>query len=56
MPICPLCNAIVPVPRNQSPDLVISSHIDNECKWDSNCQKIYINRCTQPGCKKKEVF
>ncbi|CAD5220881.1 unnamed protein product [Bursaphelenchus xylophilus] len=56
VPICPLCEQPVPVGKNESPDLIVGSHIDNDCKSDPARQKrAYKNRCSKKGCKKREV-
>lgn len=38
VPVCPLCNKPVPVTRGVSPDVVVGSHIDNDCKSDRATQ------------------
>ena len=58
VPVCPLCNAPVPVPRGQTPDIVVGRHIDDDCQSDpakEKRNKIYTNRCSNKGCKTKEV-
>jgi len=58
VPVCPLCNQPVPVPRGQSPDSLVGMHIDRDCKSDPAKAKrgqIYKNRCTKIGCKKAEL-
>ncbi len=49
VPICPLCNQAVPsLNRDQSPDRVVSDHIDRDCKSDpalKKRQKVYSNKC-----------
>lgn len=57
VPVCPLCNALVPSKRNDPPDLAVSHHIDNDCKADANSRKkIFVNKCSSKGCKNKEVI
>ncbi|XP_044289550.1 AN1-type zinc finger protein 2A [Varanus komodoensis] len=58
VPICPLCNSPIPVRKGESPDAVVGVHMDRDCKRDSVLQKpkIFVNRCFQPGCKKKEMM
>ncbi len=60
MPICPLCNQVVPLQhRDQSPDRVVSAHIDRDCKSDpalKKRQKIYSNKCSLTSCKQREVI
>jgi hypothetical protein len=34
VPICPLCNQPVPFKRNELPDILMSAHIDRDCKSD----------------------
>lgn len=58
MPVCPLCGKPVPVARGELPDVVVGRHIDMDCKSDpalSSRGKIYTNRCSVRGCKKREV-
>lgn len=53
VPVCPLCSEPVPTPRGISPDMTVGQHIDQYCK--SNKTKIFTNRCSFRGCKKKEL-
>lgn len=53
VPVCPLCSEPVPTPRGVSPDMTVGQHIDQYCK--SNKTKIFTNRCSFRGCKKKEL-
>lgn len=53
VPVCPLCSTPVPTPRGISPDMTVGQHIDQYCK--SNKTKIFTNRCSFRGCKKKEL-
>jgi hypothetical protein len=57
VPVCPLCNQPVPVARGETPDFRVGQHIDRDCKSDPAVakRKIYANRCSLDGCKKKEV-
>lgn len=34
VPICPLCDQPVPFKRNELPDIMMSAHIDRDCKSD----------------------
>lgn len=54
MPVCPLCLEPVPTPKDMSPDVTVGRHIDQFCKSES--RKIYTNRCTMQGCRKKELM
>jgi len=60
VPICPLCNQAVPLQhRDQSPDRVVSAHIDRDCKSDpalKKRQKVYSNKCSFNSCKQREVI
>ncbi len=59
IPLCPLCNQPVPYKRDQIPDIVMSAHIDRDCKSDpaeERRRKIYSHRCSKQNCKQKEVF
>ncbi|CAK9806419.1 AN1-type zinc finger protein 2B [Anthophora plagiata] len=57
VPVCPLCNAPVPIKRGDPPDIAVGQHIDNECQSDLNKpnRKIFSNRCSSKGCKIKEI-
>lgn len=54
VPACPLCGEPVPTPRGVSPDMTVGQHIDQYCKSDKT--KIFTNKCTFKGCKKKELI
>lgn len=54
MPVCPLCMEPVPTSKDDSPDMTVGRHIDQFCQSES--RKIYTNRCTMKGCKKKELM
>lgn len=60
IPICPLCNQAVPYEyRDQSPDRVVSAHIDRDCRSDPARQKrekIYTNKCSISTCKQREAI
>ncbi len=42
VPICPLCNQPVPFKRNELPDILMSAHIDRDCKSDPAEVIIYV--------------
>lgn len=46
VPVCPLCNAPVPVKRGDPPDIAVGQHMDNECQSELKkpSQKIFSNR------------
>ncbi|XP_078713366.1 AN1-type zinc finger protein 2B [Lampetra fluviatilis] len=54
VPVCPLCNKPVPVGRGETPDVRVGQHMDQECQ-STRTTKIYTNRCSQKGCKQKEL-
>lgn len=60
IPICPLCNQAVPYEyRDQSPDRVVSAHIDRDCRSDPARQKrekVYSNKCSISSCKQREAI
>jgi len=60
VPVCPLCNKAVPLKhRDQSPDRVVSAHIDRDCKADPaliNRRKVYSNKCSVNTCKQREAI
>lgn len=57
VPVCPLCNKAVPVPRGEQPDIKVGDHIDRDCQSDPAVakRKAYLNRCSVKGCKQKEL-
>jgi len=56
IPICPLCNQAVPYAyRDQSPDRVVSAHIDRDCKFEKR-EKVYSNKCSVSTCKQREAI
>jgi len=54
VPVCPLCNQPIPVPRGTVPDLAVSEHIENNCQVRSK-KAVFSNRCNKTKCKKKEL-
>ncbi|XP_044749323.1 AN1-type zinc finger protein 2A-like [Coccinella septempunctata] len=57
VPVCPLCNKPIPLKYGELPDLIVGSHIDNDCQSDpaTNRRKVFNNRCSFKGCKAKEM-
>lgn len=57
VPVCPLCNKPVPVPRGEQPDIKVGEHIDRDCQSDPAVakRKAFLNRCSLKGCKQKEL-
>jgi len=55
VPICPLCNALIPGKVDELPDIRVSRHIDADCKSDRavSRRKVYSNKCSVKGCKQK---
>ncbi|XP_066199265.1 AN1-type zinc finger protein 2A [Saccopteryx leptura] len=57
VPVCPLCNTPIPVKRGEIPDVVVSEHIDRDCKYSpGKKEKIFTYRCSKEGCKKREML
>jgi len=54
VPVCPLCQTPIPVPRGTVPDLAVSAHIEENCQRKEK-EKIFANKCNKPKCKKKEL-
>lgn len=54
IPICPLCNHPVPIKPGESPDMIVSQHMDQNCKNPQN--KLFTNRCSVLRCKNKELM
>lgn len=54
VPVCPLCNTPIPVPRGTVPDLAVSAHIEENCQSKKK-EKVFTNKCNKPKCKKKEL-
>lgn len=55
VPVCPLCNTPIPVPRGTVPDLAVSAHIEQNCQSKKK-EKVFTNKCNKPKCKKKELI
>ncbi|XP_033217089.1 AN1-type zinc finger protein 2A [Belonocnema kinseyi] len=55
VPVCPLCNAPIPSKRGDPPDLAVNQHMDNDCQIQKDRRKVFINKCSQKGCKIKEI-
>ncbi|KAG2455564.1 AN1-type zinc finger protein 2A isoform X1 [Polypterus senegalus] len=58
VPVCPLCNTPVPIKRGEMPDIKVGEHIDRDCRSDpaQRKRKIFVNKCSQVGCKQKEMI
>ncbi|NXN29030.1 ZFN2B protein, partial [Nycticryphes semicollaris] len=58
VPVCPLCNAPIPVQRGEIPDMVVGAHMDKDCNYNpvQQKQRIFTNKCLKPGCKRKEMM
>uniref|UniRef100_M3YYQ7 Zinc finger AN1-type containing 2B n=2 Tax=Mustela putorius furo TaxID=9669 RepID=M3YYQ7_MUSPF len=58
VPVCPLCNAPVPVARGEPPDRAVGEHIDRDCRSDPAQQKrkIFTNKCERSGCRQREMM
>ncbi|NXJ70208.1 ZFN2B protein, partial [Rostratula benghalensis] len=54
---CVLCSAPIPVQRGETPDAVVGAHMDKDCNYNppEQKQRIFTNKCSKPGCKRKEV-
>ncbi|XP_048339740.1 AN1-type zinc finger protein 2B isoform X3 [Sphaerodactylus townsendi] len=48
----------IPVKRGEMPDIVVGTHIDQDCKSDpaQRKRKIFTNKCQRPGCKQREMM
>ncbi|VDP92061.1 unnamed protein product [Echinostoma caproni] len=58
VPVCPLCNAIVPIRPGELPDVRVGHHIDTACQSKPALEmkgKIFSNACSFPRCKKREL-
>lgn len=58
VPVCPLCNAPVPSPKNQPPDIAVGAHIDQDCQSTTakSKRKKRLLACRADGCKAKEII
>ncbi|GFR87670.1 AN1-type zinc finger protein 2B [Elysia marginata] len=58
IPVCPLCNRPCPLLKGELPDVVVGRHIESDCQSDpaKERRKVYTNKCSQKGCKKKELI
>eukprot|EP00276_Gloeochaete_wittrockiana_P004286 CAMPEP_0184665504 /NCGR_PEP_ID=MMETSP0308-20130426/57469_1 /TAXON_ID=38269 /ORGANISM="Gloeochaete witrockiana, Strain SAG 46.84" /LENGTH=380 /DNA_ID=CAMNT_0027109537 /DNA_START=39 /DNA_END=1178 /DNA_ORIENTATION=+ len=53
VPICPLCNVVVPTRKNEDPDAKVDEHISLNCPKPSK-RKTAVP-CSFPSCKKREL-
>nr|CAD2175371.1 unnamed protein product [Meloidogyne enterolobii] len=51
--VCPLCRQPIPLKYGESPDLLVSDHIDKDCKSD---RKRWAPKCGVTGCYKRELI
>ncbi|KAL1488932.1 hypothetical protein ABEB36_014718 [Hypothenemus hampei] len=58
VPVCPLCNIPIPVPKGSYPDFIVGSHIDSDCQSDpaKSHRKVFTNKCSFKKCRTKEVI
>lgn len=58
VPVCPLCNKLIPVKKEEMVDVVVGQHIDSDCQSDpaKERRKVYTNKCSKKGCKVKEMI
>eukprot|EP00731_Ephydatia_muelleri_P030758 Em0022g272a len=54
VPVCPLCQQPVPLSKGEDPNIKVDEHIARDCRSDK-AKKAYINECSHPGCKRKEL-
>uniref|UniRef100_A0A1I7XI90 TRASH domain-containing protein n=1 Tax=Heterorhabditis bacteriophora TaxID=37862 RepID=A0A1I7XI90_HETBA len=54
VPVCPMCDQPVPTPKGVSSDFQVNEHIMNNCTIAKK-KKVFSNRCSQKGCKKRKV-
>jgi predicted nucleic acid binding AN1-type Zn finger protein len=52
IPICPLCNQAINVPKGQAIDFVVDRHIESGCQMGKRQKNI----CTYKNCKRSEVY
>ncbi len=43
VPVCPLCNAIIPGRADELPDIRVSRHIDSDCSSDTAVTRRKVN-------------
>lgn len=57
IPVCPLCNKPCPLMKGELPDVIVGRHIETDCQSDpaKERRKVYTNRCSKKGCKRKEL-
>ncbi|XP_006889790.1 PREDICTED: AN1-type zinc finger protein 2A [Elephantulus edwardii] len=58
VPVCPLCNSPIPVKKGELPDVVVSKHMDQNCRSIPGLgrKKIFTHRCSKEGCRQKELL
>jgi hypothetical protein len=55
VPTCPLCDAIISIPKGGDINAAVDQHITSGCKPPEK-EKIYKNKCTVKGCKQCELI
>ncbi|KAK2146134.1 hypothetical protein LSH36_630g01060 [Paralvinella palmiformis] len=50
VPVCPLCNTPIAIRKGQAPDLVVSQHIDNDCKQKKRLIPVVCEKCRKNYC------
>ncbi|XP_011405425.1 PREDICTED: AN1-type zinc finger protein 2A-like isoform X1 [Amphimedon queenslandica] len=53
VPVCPLCSVPLVLRKGEDPNVIVDEHIMKDCTEKKN--KLYTNRCSYIGCKKKEL-
>ncbi|XP_032315754.1 AN1-type zinc finger protein 2A [Camelus ferus] len=58
VPVCPLCDTPIPVKKGEVADVVVSEHMDGDCKSHpgKKTDKIFTFRCSKEGCRRKEML
>ena len=55
---CPLCLQVIPVSRNQDPNVAVEAHVSRNCPKEKGTASPSLNnyKCGVVGCHKKEII
>lgn len=53
---CPVCSQVVPVNRDQDPNVAVDLHLRKNCPKEKGSSSPSFNKCGIKGCNKKEII